>query len=145
MQINLREVKESFIATSRDILQKAEGVLLEMERGTDANHFAELLRAIHTIKGNAGIFELKPLIQLCHAFETRFTAIQSRGEAPATEVIDMGLTAIDRMRAVVAAMERSLWHWRWPPSPRRATPTWIPRPSGRWRRRRSLISSSGEP
>lgn len=105
MQINLREVKESFIATSRDILQKSEGLLLEMERGADANHFAELLRAIHTIKGNAGIFELKPLIQICHAFETRFTALQAQGEAPATEVIDMGLTAIDRMRAVVAAMD----------------------------------------
>jgi two-component system, chemotaxis family, sensor kinase CheA len=105
MQINLREVKESFVATSRDILQKAESVLLEMERENDAAHFAELLRAIHTIKGNAGIFELEPLIALCHAFETRFTAVQASGVAPETAIIDLGLTTIDRMRAIIAAMD----------------------------------------
>lgn len=105
MQINLQEVKESFVATGRDLLQKAESLLLEMERSADAAHFAELLRIVHTIKGNAGIFELAILIDLCHAFETRLTQIRESGNNLNTEFIDLGLTVIDRMRDVIAHMD----------------------------------------
>jgi two-component system chemotaxis sensor kinase CheA len=58
MEISLREVKDSFITTTRELLQRSEALLLELERTYNSEHFTELLRAIHTIKGNAGIFDL---------------------------------------------------------------------------------------
>jgi two-component system, chemotaxis family, sensor kinase CheA len=107
MEINLREVKESFIATTRDLLQKSEALLLEMERSSDPNYYTEILRAIHTIKGNAGIFELESLIELCHAFETCLEAARDKGGTLPTTTIDIGLTVIDRMRIIVANIDNA--------------------------------------
>ncbi|AFM14497.1 chemotaxis protein CheW [Turneriella parva] len=107
MQIDLKEVKESFLVTTRELLQRSEALLLEMERSTDAEHFVELLRAIHTIKGNSGIFELDPVIKICHAFETFLEALKEKGKSLSTESIDIGLTVIDRMRALVAEMDHA--------------------------------------
>ncbi len=105
MLINLQEVKESFVATTRELLQKSEALLLEMERQAEAHHYTELLRGIHTIKGNAGIFELESLISLCHAFETSLERVRSSAVPLTTEQIDMGLTVLDRMRTIVSLID----------------------------------------
>ncbi len=105
MQIDLKEVKESFTVTTRELLQRSEALLLEMERGADPEHFTELLRAIHTIKGNSGIFELDAVIKLCHHFETFLEGLKGRVKTLSTEAIDTGLTVIDRMRVLVANMD----------------------------------------
>jgi len=105
MEINLKEVKESFVTTTRDLLQRSEALLLELERGHNAEHFTEMLRAIHTIKGNAGIFELEGVIRLCHAFETFLERFQSGGRALSAGQIDLGLTVLDRLRSLVAVMD----------------------------------------
>jgi two-component system chemotaxis sensor kinase CheA len=105
MEINLKEVKESFVATTRDLLQRTEALLLELERGHNPEHFTEMLRAIHTIKGNAGIFELEGVIRLCHALETFLEGFQSNAQALSAGQIDLGLTVIDRIRSLVAVMD----------------------------------------
>lgn len=105
MEINLKEVKESFVTTTRDLLQRSEALLLELERGHNPEHFTEMLRAIHTIKGNAGIFELEGVIRLCHALETFLEALQSGNLALSAGQIDLGLTVLDRMRSQVAVMD----------------------------------------
>lgn len=105
MQINLQEVKESFVTTTRELLQKSEALLLEMERQADPQHYIELLRGIHTIKGNAGIFELESLINLCHAFETSLERVRSSGVQLTTDQIDTGLTVLDRMRTIVSFID----------------------------------------
>lgn len=106
MQINLQEVKESFVATTRELLQKSEALLLDMERQAGEHHYTELLRGIHTIKGNAGIFELESLISLCHAFETSLERVRSSGLQLTTEQIDTGLTVLDRMRTIVSFIDQ---------------------------------------
>lgn len=105
MQINLQEVKESFVTTTRELLQKSETILLEMERQADPHHYTELLRGIHTIKGNAGIFELESLINLCHAFETSLESVRSSGTQLTADQIDTGLTVLDRMRTIVSFID----------------------------------------
>jgi len=105
MEINLKEVKESFITTTHDLLQRSEALLLEMERQVNPEHYTELLRAVHTIKGNAGIFELDSVIHLCHAFETFLEELRTAAVPLSTELIDTGLTVIDRIRSLVALVD----------------------------------------
>lgn len=105
MEINLREIRESFVATSRELLQKSESLLLEMEKNADAHHYVELLRAIHTIKGNAGIFELTHVIDICHALETRLEEIRTTGNNLEPAFIDVGLIALDRMQMLIHSMD----------------------------------------
>ncbi|MBS0619040.1 MAG: chemotaxis protein CheW [Spirochaetes bacterium] len=105
MEINLKEIRESFITTTHDLLQRSEAIALEMERATSAEHFTELLRAIHTLKGNAGIFELDQVIRLCHAFETYLENLRQSGVALTSNQIDVALTVIDRLGRLVAVMD----------------------------------------
>jgi len=75
MEVNYTEIRESFTRTSVEMLDRCESQLIEAEAGSPFD-FTDFLRSIHTIKGNAGIFELNALISLCHGVETRMEALQ---------------------------------------------------------------------
>lgn len=105
MDINYQEIRDSFVATSRDILQRSETLLLEMEKSVDANLITELLRGLHTIKGNAGIFELDAVIRICHALETRIEEIRDKGVVPSHDFIDLALTALDKLQSLIGGQQ----------------------------------------
>ncbi len=105
MDLNLQEVKDSFITTTRDLLQTSEAQVLDLEHAFKAEHFVELMRAFHTIKGNAGIFELEGMIALCHVFETFLENLRKKEEKLSAETIDLCLNVMDRLRALLAAMD----------------------------------------
>ncbi|MFO1469866.1 MAG: Hpt domain-containing protein [Turneriella sp.] len=78
---------------------------MKWEKDADAHHYVELLRAIHTIKGNAGIFELTHVIDICHALETRLEEIRTTGNNLEPAFIDVGLIALDRMQMLIHSMD----------------------------------------
>lgn len=104
MEIDYRQLRESFTQTSLDMLQRCESDLIAAESAGAWPDLTEYLRALHTIKGNAGIFDLADIIALCHAMETTL-AETSAGMPMSSDDIDRQLTAIDLMRGIISTSD----------------------------------------
>ncbi|MBE7411113.1 MAG: chemotaxis protein CheA [Leptospiraceae bacterium] len=76
--MNLDEIKDTFIAESSELLQQMETILLDIESGEgDENSLNALFRAIHTIKGSAGIFGYKDVVDFTHVVENVLELVRS--------------------------------------------------------------------
>lgn len=103
MSVNYETLLADFRVESAELLEAAEARVLELER--DAGGAASIdgvFRAIHTIKGNAGIFELKPIIDFAHDFESYLNEFRDGRRSADEQSIDFMLTAIDRLRILIA-------------------------------------------
>lgn len=98
MPLDLTEVRASFISTSLDFFDQAEALLLRLEKSFDKEALVELLRIVHTVKGNAGIFGLDAAIHLCHALEAFLQQSEMIASPLAMAQVDLGLKAIDCLR-----------------------------------------------
>ena len=64
-----RDIFIEFINDQESVLANLEEQLLSLERSPDAEALANLKRIFHTLKGEAGVFELRHVERLCHATE----------------------------------------------------------------------------
>lgn len=70
-EIDTHGVIPGFVAESRDLLQKMETSLLVLESHPDSQGaIADVFRAAHTIKGNAGIFGFDEVVAFTHVVES---------------------------------------------------------------------------
>lgn len=66
----MHELKDSFLVEARDLLDRASQCLLTLEAApSDGPAVAALFRAVHTLKGNSGLFPVEPLTRVVHAAE----------------------------------------------------------------------------
>jgi len=63
------EIFNEFITDQEAVLAHLEEQLLNLERSPDPESLADLRRVFHTLKGEAGVFELRQVERLCHAAE----------------------------------------------------------------------------
>ena len=86
-----------FVAEARGLIETASKALLDLEQNSkDKAQIDQLFRAVHTIKGAAGLFDFTPLTKTVHAGEDLLDKIRS-GERPFTsEVVDLLLEMLDR-------------------------------------------------
>ncbi len=97
----------SFIAESTDLLDQAEESILSLERGFDEEQVDQLFRAIHTIKGNSGLFDLNRIKEFSHVFENVLSALRSRELEPDVDMVDIFLLCVDRLRQMIDKVEES--------------------------------------
>jgi|GEM_PF-57154 len=64
-----RDIFNEFIGDQENVLAHLEEQLLNLERAPDAELLADLRRLFHTLKGEAGVFELRQVERLCHCAE----------------------------------------------------------------------------
>lgn len=64
-----RELFREFINDQESVLSHLEEQLLRLERGPDGESLGDMRRLFHTLKGEAGVFELRQVERLCHAAE----------------------------------------------------------------------------
>lgn len=107
---------ENFIQESLDLLDNAENIILLLEKdflGKTVKELPEnkrenihsLFRAIHTIKGNSGIFNFEKIKLLSHNLENVLSKLRN-GEIPVTkDLIDLSLLVIDRLREIIKNSE----------------------------------------
>ncbi len=89
-------------------VQKIEKGLLEAERGFQvAEQLNSIFRAAHSIKGTAGFFGLKKMVELSHAMETVLAAIRNKGNTIDSLMIDALLAATDQLKEMLAAVKAS--------------------------------------
>lgn len=98
---------ERFIPEAREYLESAATGLLKLERtpGDDAL-INEVFRAIHTLKGASGLFDIPGLTRLVHAGEDLLGAVRSGQLTLDSQMVDLLLDALDRVSAWIDALER---------------------------------------
>ena len=102
--IDLSGFMGRFRDEAKELLQKLTDGLLALERDpNDKEVVAEITRAAHTLKGNAGFLELTEINKIAHAMEDVLAAIRD-GEAEITpELFDLLLSARDEIDNLVQA------------------------------------------
>lgn len=91
------ELQQVFAQEARELLQRIEKTLLEIEQSTDAavaESLRKIRRDLHTLKGAAGAMEIVPIIHLCHALEEGVAHCQESGQPIAVEQFDAFYRAV---------------------------------------------------
>jgi two-component system, chemotaxis family, sensor kinase CheA len=103
----LAEIREVFFQECEEQLGELEAGLLRMEAGTkDAETVNAVFRAVHSIKGGAGIFSLDGLVRFAHVFETSLDSIRSGKLQPEPHVMALLLRAADVLMDLVRAARK---------------------------------------
>ena len=87
---------EQFLLEARELTAHAAEDLVALERNpADRARIERLFRAVHTLKGSAGIMELAPMSSLMHAAEEVLEAWRSEESQPSADLIDWALEGLD--------------------------------------------------
>lgn len=106
--MNSTELLDQFIAEARECLETIGRLLLEVERRPrDADLLNGLFRAVHTLKGNCGLFEFKPLEQVVHACEDLLDRVRDGSAGYTNALADALLEAMDFSVEMVDQIERT--------------------------------------
>jgi two-component system chemotaxis sensor kinase CheA len=107
--IDLGEFVAGFIAESDELIAAANAALLDIEAAnltatSRPRSVRDLFRALHTIKGLAGMIGVDPIVELAHALEGLVRTADRAGGAFARDAVDVSLRGIaaiaERVRAV---------------------------------------------
>ena len=83
-----------FILEGRELAEHAAAALLALEGDDVPAAVDAALRAFHTLKGSAGLFDLAELGALMHGAEARLEDVRAAGVAPAPELVTALLEAV---------------------------------------------------
>jgi two-component system, chemotaxis family, sensor kinase CheA len=73
-------VRDTFFQECEEQLAALETGLLQMQIGkAEAETVNAVFRAVHSIKGGAGIFALNALVRFAHVFETTLDSLRAAG------------------------------------------------------------------
>ncbi|MHB8338057.1 MAG: chemotaxis protein CheA, partial [Ignavibacteriaceae bacterium] len=102
----MKEIVDSFIIESKEILEKLDINLIELEnKPSDSNLLNDVFRSFHTIKGTSGFLGLDRLTQVTHRCEDILNKLR-KGEAVLTkELMDGILVSFDKIKELLAAIE----------------------------------------
>jgi len=107
-ETSMSELLETFLAESEEGLQSAEEALLVLERDPDdVDALALAFRAVHTIKGNAGVFDFHALAAVAHAMEDVLDRIRSGRTRTSQGVMSVLLDAVDQLRTLLFDDDRT--------------------------------------
>ena len=68
---SFEQLKQTFFDECSDLLQQMETCLTEIREGSSTDDTVNaVFRAVHSIKGGAGIFGFETLVKFAHVFET---------------------------------------------------------------------------
>lgn len=97
-----RSLVAVFLEESGEGLERAEAGLLRLEGDGSRELIEELFRAVHSIKGGAGVVGMIELGPLAHAMESVLDGMR-RGQPATAEITSALLRGVDALRAALAA------------------------------------------
>jgi two-component system chemotaxis sensor kinase CheA len=90
---------EQFLSEGRELLDTAGQGLLQMERGEGgADLVNSVFRAVHTLKGTSGLFEVAPLTMMVHAGEDLLDHVRAGRFSLDPAMVDQLLAMLDQTR-----------------------------------------------
>ncbi|CTQ50667.1 chemotaxis protein CheA [Jannaschia donghaensis] len=97
-------IMATFFEECGDLMESLESGLLALQSGDqDVDTIDAVFRAVHSIKGGAGAFDLAVLVAFAHEFETSLDALRSGRLMPDPAVIAVLLRASDQLGDLVSA------------------------------------------
>ncbi len=100
-------LQSTFLQEADELCEILEQDLLALEQNpSDLELIHQTFRALHTLKGIAGMMGLRPVVDVTHELETFFDQLRAEQAAPRTEVITLSLTVIDHCRKLFHAAHR---------------------------------------
>jgi two-component system chemotaxis sensor kinase CheA len=105
MDSETEAILREFVAESLEHLSDVEGQLLTIEEkgeNLDAELVNTVFRAMHSIKGTAGLLGFHTISRLAHQLENILNLIRNREMIPTSPVIDALLSASDALRGLLA-------------------------------------------
>ncbi len=100
----MESIKQTFFQECEDLLQDLESGLILMNDGEgDDETINSVFRAVHSIKGGAGAFELTDLVKFAHIFENTLDEIRSDRLEATKEVLTVLLQSSDLLMDLVEA------------------------------------------
>ncbi|PKL08799.1 MAG: chemotaxis protein CheA [Spirochaetae bacterium HGW-Spirochaetae-7] len=100
--------KETFREEAEELLGHLEDILLELEeKPTDAELVNAAFRAIHTIKGSAGMFGFEKAGRFTHDLESLLDECRAGRRAVDKRLVDLSLRARDKIRSLIAQDDSS--------------------------------------
>jgi two-component system chemotaxis sensor kinase CheA len=95
---DMKEIVESFIVESREILEELDHDLLQLERTPDDRELIDrIFRAVHTVKGTSGFLSLTQMSTLAHRFEDVLNKLRQGDLAFQPAMMDVMFNAFDQM------------------------------------------------
>ena len=108
MEDPLAAIRETFFQECEEQLAELESGLIAMESGiADAEVVNAVFRAVHSMKGGAGIFALDTLVRFSHIFETALDGVRSGTLLATPPVIAIFLRAADLLADLVRAARKN--------------------------------------
>jgi two-component system chemotaxis sensor kinase CheA len=96
------QFRHSFCEEASDVLVDLESALLELnENRADAELVGRVFRGLHTLKGSGAMFGFDELAAFTHNLETAFDEVRNGRLAINSELIDLTLEALDRIRVLL--------------------------------------------
>ena len=96
MSFDSSELLDQFVLEARECLERIGQRLLDVERNpTDGELLNDLFRAVHTLKGNCGLFDFKPLERVVHAGEDLLDRVRNGRLAYGERIADALLESMD--------------------------------------------------
>jgi two-component system chemotaxis sensor kinase CheA len=98
-----RELLDEFVVEAREQLEQVEPDLLGLDPSgpLDNQVVNRIFRAVHSVKGAAGFFDLRVVNALAHAAESALMPVRDGALAADAALVDLLLAANDRLRALV--------------------------------------------
>jgi two-component system chemotaxis sensor kinase CheA len=95
-----------FIPEARDLIASSTSGLLKLEKApADAEAVNEVFRAVHTLKGSSGLFDVPALTRLVHVAEDLLGAIRAEKLALDADLVDKLLQSLDQVGIWIDHME----------------------------------------
>ena len=102
VEVNVDQFRLGFREEARELLVELEAVLLELnEHREDGELIGRVFRALHTIKGSGAMFGFDDLAAFAHKLENAFDEVRKGQLAVTPELVDLTLSALDQIRAMV--------------------------------------------
>ncbi|MFD2645787.1 chemotaxis protein CheA [Pseudomonas japonica] len=100
------QLLQGFLEEARDLLKEAEDNLLRLEQTSDDGEAINaLFRAVHTLKGSAGIFSLEPLVALAHQLENQLMGVRDGQRQLTPALVSLMLQCMDELNGMVESID----------------------------------------
>jgi two-component system chemotaxis sensor kinase CheA len=103
MAMDLDSARQTYIIEARELLDAMEEALLALEEeGDPAEPINAMFRAVHTIKGSAGLFGLDGIVHFSHTVESVLDRVRSQLVELKGELLGLMLEAHDHLAELIS-------------------------------------------
>lgn len=102
----MKEIVESFLVETREIIEGLDQDLLELERGsTNPDLLNRIFRAAHTVKGTSSFLGFDQMSELTHKFEEVLNKLRKNEVNITPELINGSFMAFDTMKVLLGKIQ----------------------------------------